>query len=73
MDLEKKVDNLGKDVHDTADEAKHRFKAGMEHGKRDAVGPEMTTTEKVDSSLKEAGHKTAAELDKAKRKVRDNV
>lgn len=73
MDLEKKLDNFGKDVQDTADEAKHRVKAGMEHGKRDAVGPEMTTTEKVDSSLKEAGHKTAAEIDKAKRNVRDNV
>lgn len=73
MDLEKKIDNLGKDVQDGADEAKHRFKAGMEHGKRDAAGPEMTTTEKMDSGLKEAGHKTAAEIDKAKRKVRDNI
>jgi len=73
MDLEKKLDNLGKDVNDTVDEAKHRFKAGEERGKREAMGPDMTTTEKVDSSLKEAGHKTAAEFDKAKRKVRDDI
>ena len=33
----------------------------------------MTTTEKVESALKEAGHKTAAEFDKTKREVRDNT
>lgn len=73
MDLEKKLDHMGKDIKDTADEAKHRFKAGEERGKREAGRDQMTTTEKVRSSLKEAGHETAAELDKAKRKVRDTI
>jgi hypothetical protein len=73
MDLKKDVDRLGKDLKDTADEVKHRFKAGEERGKREAAGDEMTTTEKVESALKEAGHETAAEFDKTKREVRDNT
>ncbi len=73
MDLEKKVDHAVKDVQDTADEAKHRFKAGVEHGKREANRDEMTTSEKVSSSLKEAGHETAAEFDKTKRNLRDKT
>jgi len=73
MDLEKNLDHLGKDVKDTADELKHRFKAGEERGKREAAGDEMTTTEKVESTLKEAGHTTAAEFDKAKREIRDKT
>lgn len=72
-DLKKEVDRAGKDLKDAADEAKHRFQAGAEKGKRDVAGDEMTTTEKLDSSLKQAGHETAAEFDKAKRKVRDNI
>ena len=73
MDLEKNIDKTVKDVQDGADEAKHRFKAGMERGKRDAAGDAMTTSEKISSRVKEAGDDTAAEFDKAKRKIRDNT
>src|SRR5579872_5327828 len=58
MDLEKNLDHLGKDVKDKADELKDRFKAGEERGRREVVFDETATTEKVESTLKEAGHTT---------------
>src|SRR5579872_2843767 len=45
MDLEKNLDHLGKDVKDTADELKHRVKAGEERGKREVVCNDTATTE----------------------------
>jgi len=72
MSDDTKLDKAVKDAHDAAHEAEHRVKAGMEHLKRDIAGDAMNPVEKAGSNLKEAGHTVAADVDKAKRDVRDH-
>ncbi|HEV2038323.1 MAG TPA: hypothetical protein VGQ96_06935 [Candidatus Eremiobacteraceae bacterium] len=62
-----------KDVADAARETSHRAKAGIERGKRTIAGDAMTTRQKAKSTVHEAGHRTAASFDRAKRKLRDAV
>lgn len=69
-------DDLKKAVDDTKDalhEVKHRSEAGFEHAKRDIAGDEMTTGEKVKSFVKEDLENTKADVDKAKRVIRDKT
>lgn len=72
MNDDKKLDNAVKDVKDAVHEADHRVKAGTEHLKRDIAGDTMNPAEKAASSIKEAGHNVAADVDKAKRELRDH-
>jgi len=67
-----KLDKAVNDARDAAHEADHRVKAGMENLKRNVAGDAMNPVEKAGSSLKEAGHNIAADVDKAKRDVRDH-
>lgn len=55
---------------DTIHEAEHRGAAESEKTRRDTAGDDMTTTEKARSVVKEAKHRTQAEIDAAKRKLR---
>ena len=66
-----KVDTIKGDTADMLDEAKHRVKAGAEKMKRAVEGDQMPLGERVASHVKEAGHDIAADVDKAKRDVRD--
>lgn len=69
-------DDLKKAVDDTKDatrEVKHRTEAGMEHVKRDIAGEEMATGEKVKSVVHEDVENTKADVDKAKRNIRDHT
>jgi hypothetical protein len=61
------------DAKDLAHEVEHRTKAEIERAKRDLVGDEMTTKEKVGSFVHEDVENTKADVDKAKRKIRDHV
>jgi hypothetical protein len=44
----------------------------VEKAKRETLGDELTPSEKVRSALNEAKHRTQAEIDAAKRNIRDN-
>jgi hypothetical protein len=72
MSDDKKLDNAVKDAKDAAHEAEHRVKAGSEHLKRDILGNAMNPAEKAGSNIKEAAHNVAADVDKAKRELRDH-
>jgi hypothetical protein len=71
MSDDKKLDTAIKDAKDATNEAEHRVKAGVEHLKRDIAGDTMNPAEKAVSNVKEAGENVAADVDKAKREVRD--
>ena len=71
MSDDTKLDKAVKDAKDAAHEADHRVKAGTEHVKREILGDAMNPAEKAVSHVKEAGHNVAADVDKAKRDVRD--
>jgi len=69
-------DNVKKaidDVKDASQEIKHRGEAEAERVKRDVAGDEMTTGEKVKSVVHEDVENTKADVDKAKRAVRDHT
>jgi hypothetical protein len=67
-----KLDTLKSDTHDALDEAKERVKAGGEKLNRAAQGDAMPLGDRVASHVKEAGHELRADVDKAKRDVRDH-
>lgn len=69
-DNKEKIDTLKHDTKDTASELKHRAQAAGEHLKRDAEGDAMPVGERIASNVKEAVHKTQADIDAAKRDVR---
>jgi hypothetical protein len=71
MSDDTKLDKAVKDAKDAAHEADHRVQAGTEHIKREILGETMNPAEKAVSHVKEAGHNVAADVDKAKRDVRD--
>jgi hypothetical protein len=61
------------DVKDSVHEGQHRSAADMEKNKRDALGNELTPSEKAGSALNEAKQRTQAEYDAAKHRVRDST
>ena len=67
------IKKAGADLHDAAEELKHRSVAGGERMKRDVLGDEMTTGEKVKSGANELKNRAQAEIDKTKRDVRDRT
>jgi hypothetical protein len=69
-DSANKVNTIKADTKDTIDEAKQRAEAAAEKLKRGVEGDAMPVGERVASHVKEALHKTAAEIDAAKRDVR---
>lgn len=74
--LDRAADSVKKVVDDTRDavhEGQHRSAAEGERVKRETVGDAMTPGEKVGSALNEAKHRTQAEIDSAKRDVRNNT
>jgi hypothetical protein len=71
MSDDTKLDKAINDAKDAAHEAEHRVKAGAEHLKRDIAGDTMNPVDKAVSNVKEAGQNVAADVDKAKREVRD--
>ena len=66
------LETLKGDTHDAVDEMKERVKAGGEKMKRGAEGDSMPLGDRVASHVKEMGHNVRAEVDSAKRDVRDH-
>ena len=60
------------DLHDAVDEAKERMKAGAEKVKRAVQGDSMPLGDRIVSHVKETGHDVKADVDHAKRDVRDH-
>ena len=71
--MDKHVKDAVHDVKDAANETKHRTVAEAERLKRDALGDEMTTGEKLESHANELKNRAQAEIDKTKRQVRDHT
>jgi hypothetical protein len=67
-----KLETIKGDTHDALDEAKHRVEAGGEKLNRAAQGDAMPLGDRVVSHAKEIGHNLHADVDKAKRDVRDH-
>ncbi len=71
--LDKAADAVKKttdNVRDSLHEAGHRSAAEGERAKRDVAGNELTVGEKTGSALNEAKHRTQAEIDAAKQRLR---
>ncbi|MBD5655500.1 MAG: hypothetical protein IAI50_10045 [Candidatus Eremiobacteraeota bacterium] len=66
-ELKKTVDNIG----DAINEVGHRSSADAERGTREVAGDEMTTGEKVGSYANEGKERVLADVDRAKRDVRN--
>lgn len=60
-----------KDVQDAVKEGIHRGNADVEHETRTEYGDVMTPGEKAGSMAREVSEDTKANIDKAKRNVRD--
>ncbi len=61
------------DAKDALHEGKHRTAAEGERGRRELLGDKMTLGEKAGSVVNEAKNRTQAEIDAAKRKLRDHT
>jgi hypothetical protein len=73
MHIRKSVKEALNDVKDTLHETEHRAMAGVERAKRALTGKRMSGVQRMMSHFMEVGHKTAAEVDKAKRELRHNT
>lgn len=80
MGLNDSASKLADTVKGTLDNAKdsisevtHRSTAEAEKLKRSAAGDQMTTGEKVGSFVNEKKHQTQAEMDAAKRDLRNRM
>lgn len=60
-----------KDVGDAIKEGVHRGNADAEHETREAFGDAMTPGEKTESVVREGSENVKAEVDRAKRNIRD--
>jgi ElaB/YqjD/DUF883 family membrane-anchored ribosome-binding protein len=69
-DNKEKIDTLKHDTKDTTSELKHRAEAAVERVRRELDGDAMPMGDRVVSNVKEAVHKTQADIDAAKRDVR---
>jgi hypothetical protein len=65
-----KINTIKADTKDTIDEVKQRAEAAAESLKRGVEGDSMPLGDRIASNVKETLHKTAADIDAAKRDVR---
>ena len=71
--MDKAIEKGIKNVKDAVTEAGHRSAAEGERIKRDLAGDAMTPSEKLGSAANEAKEDVLAEVDRAKRKVREKT
>jgi len=72
-DAGKVIKDRIEDAKDTAREVQHRSTADAEKMRREVAGDEMTAGEKLESTANEAKNRTQAEIDKAKRNLREKT
>lgn len=68
-----RMETVKDDVRDTVDEAKERVKAGGERVNRTVQGGSMPIDERLGSHVREMGHDIKADVDRAKRELRDDA
>ncbi|HTV73726.1 MAG TPA: hypothetical protein VME66_08495 [Candidatus Acidoferrales bacterium] len=73
MGVQHEIDKSAKNIKDTVTEADHRAQARAERERRESAGDLLSPGEKVKSHANEAKHEVLAEVDKAKRAVRDHT
>ncbi|MFY9664815.1 MAG: hypothetical protein WAL67_05355 [Candidatus Cybelea sp.] len=74
--LDKVTDTIKRAADDTRDavhEGGHRIAADAEKARREDTGDTLSASEKAKSVVNEATHRTQAEIDAAKRKIRDKT
>jgi len=67
------IEKTAKNIKDAITEAGHRSAAEGERAKRDLAGDEMTSSEKLGSMVNETKEDVLAEVDRAKRKIREET
>ncbi len=72
-DVAEKAKKGALDARDTVSEALHKSSAAAERARRELEGESMPLGDKVTSVANEAKERTAAEIDKAKRNIRDKT
>jgi len=72
MSFKDEVKKTADNIKDALNEAKHRSTAEKEQEERDVLGDEMTTSEKVGSVANQLKNETQANIDRAKRDVRNS-
>jgi hypothetical protein len=73
MSVEHEVKKTAKNIKDTISEADHRAQAHAEREARESGGDLLSPGEKMKSHANEAKHEVLAEVDRAKRAVRDHT
>jgi hypothetical protein len=73
MGLREELKKFGENAKDAVNEAGHRAAAESERENRELDGDLMTPGEKVGSVAEETKHDVLADVDKAKRAVRNNT
>jgi hypothetical protein len=73
MGIREELKKFGDNAKDAVDEAGHRTAAESEREDRELNGDVMTPGEKVRSVAEETKHGVLADVDKAKRAVRNNT
>ncbi len=71
MGLKDALENAGKDIKDSVNEAGHRSAAEGEQAKRDVAGDQMTAGEKAGSMLNQATESVKGDISAGKREARD--
>ena len=71
MGLREELKRFGDNVKDTVDEGRHRASAEAEREEREEDGDLLTPGERARSVAEETKHEVLADVDKAKRSVRN--
>jgi hypothetical protein len=72
-DVVEKAKKGALDARDSVSEALHKSSAEAERARREVEGEDMPLGERIKSGANEAKERTAAEIDKAKRSIRDKT
>ncbi len=73
MGIKDELEKIGHNVKDAVSEGMHRGTADAEQTKRDVAGDDMTPAEKAASVANQGKNTVQAEIDAAKRNVRENT
>ncbi|HEY5349917.1 MAG TPA: hypothetical protein VIJ64_09295 [Candidatus Lustribacter sp.] len=72
-DAKEKLETLKNNTKDALDEVKQRAQAGAEQLKRGVAGDSMPMGDRIASNVKEGLHNMQADVDSAKRDVRNDA
>ena len=73
MGIKHTVKKVAENIHDRIDETAHRTMAADEKATRKLAGDQMTRSEKAKSIVSQSKHEIQADVDKAKRTIREKT